>query len=301
MVAAGMVAGCMVAGCGGSSNSSTGSGGSGGTSSGSGGAGPAYGTSDCGKCVEGMACLSQKNACAADPSCAAYLDCLNGCPLGPNGDADPACEKACPAVSGTAGTTAKDALSECRTSGDGASCAACGQIPQPQNPIFHQMCAKSMESNKCYICEDEHCCDGYQNCLADKDCQDLQMCFQACPKADFYACSYKCYQDFPKGFPRFSEKLTCIAHFCGDTDACGDAPEGSCVKCQNLHCADETAACDTDYQCALLQSCQLPCNPADKACFDACEKKYPDGVAKLKTMLDCGLNYCSIVCAGSSP
>src|SRR4051812_24804354 len=117
------------------------------STSGAGGGPSLYGTSECGLCVEQTACVSQVNACKGDPGCATYLDCLDACPLGSTGDADTMCEKACPAISGSAGQSAKEALIACRTSGPGATtCTACEQIDAPTNEIFHQVCSTSTET-----------------------------------------------------------------------------------------------------------------------------------------------------------
>jgi hypothetical protein len=56
-----------------------------------------YGDSECGTCVQ-EACSGVLDQCAAEPSCSVFLSCLYACPVGPKGDADPACEAACPGL-----------------------------------------------------------------------------------------------------------------------------------------------------------------------------------------------------------
>src|SRR5690349_11654161 len=62
---------------------------------GKGGETQAFATSPCNGCVV-ASCQSEVDACSADPGCAAYLDCLGHCPVAENGDADAACDDACP-------------------------------------------------------------------------------------------------------------------------------------------------------------------------------------------------------------
>lgn len=278
------------------SASSSGSGGGGGA----GGGGPStYGSSACGMCVEQTACLTTLNTCASDPGCGAYLDCLDACPLGANGDADVACEKACPPVSGSAGKAAHEAFVNCRLSGPGANtCAPCGQIPAFTDPDLLQTCPSSTDPNACYKCEDEHCCDVYQACMNEPDCGALKLCIQACGDVP---CEDKCYQDHPAGVVPYGHRIACLFHFCFDSDACGKTALTPCVKCQNLHCADETAACQHDLQCQLLDDCQVQCKAADEACFTACDTKFPTSLALHKSVLACGLEHCQLVCDGTMP
>ncbi|WP_437725702.1 hypothetical protein [Sorangium sp. So ce861] len=277
---------------------STGSGTGGGA--GAGGGEVTYRTSACGACVVETACVSQVNACAADPGCAAYLDCLDACPLGPDGDADVACERACPPVSGSAGQSAQQAFIDCRASGPGARCAGCGQLPAATDPDFNQTCPPSMEENKCYKCEDERCCETYQACRDDQDCQDLVACIKACPGgADYPPCEGQCYQDHAAGYERYGHRVACMEHFCFDDDACGDEPLHPCVECQILHCADEMAACHHDLQCALLESCQVQCESADQACLTACEETFPTAVETHNARLGCALAHCLPACGGT--
>ncbi|WP_437590992.1 hypothetical protein [Sorangium sp. So ce1000] len=274
-----------------------------GSASGGGGAGSGevtYRTSACGTCVEGAACVSQMNACAADPGCAAYLDCLDACPLGPSGDADADCEQACPPVESSAGQSAKQAFIDCRLSGPGAECAGCGRISGPTDPDFHQTCSPSEETDQCYKCEDEHCCETYQACKDDQDCQDLVTCLKACPDGSGYPpCLDECYQAHTTGAVLFGHRMACVLYFCSDDDACNSTPLDPCVACQNLHCADEMAACQHDPECALLENCKVQCDDADRACWTECEAMFPNAVATEKANLDCAAADCGIVCGGT--
>ncbi|WP_437715761.1 hypothetical protein WMF45_04650 [Sorangium sp. So ce448] len=280
---------------------STGSGAGGGN--GGGGGDATYGASACGTCVEQTACLSQVNACAADPGCAAYLDCLDACPLGPGGDADIACEQACPPVTGSLGQSAKQAFIDCRLAGPGAECAGCGQIPAPTDPDFDQTCSPSTDPNTCYKCEDERCCETYQACKDDQDCQDLVTCVKACAEdpddAAFSPCESACYQAHAAGYVAYSHRMACMQYFCFDDDACGNEPLDPCVKCQNLHCADEMAACQHEIECALLDNCKVPCDVGDQACLMECDAMFPDAVATHEAGLDCALAHCEIACGGT--
>lgn len=294
---AAVAASVLVASCGGPTDTS-GSGGAGGTTT----AALTFGTGECGICVETKSCVAQLQACAADPSCAAYLECLDACPLGADGDADVACEQACPEVTGSAGQTAHQDFLKCRTSGDGAACVACGKIDAPKSPVFQQTCPPDPPpedvGNKCYVCEDIHCCDTYAACHDDPECKALGDCVKAC--ADI-PCEDACYEAHPTGFSKWGDRVGCVLHFCADDDACGDVPLDPCVACDNLHCADEDLACREDIECTLLRDCQTPCDPTDDACRAACEQDHPDGVAPFTAWADCAVENCILVCGGSAP
>jgi hypothetical protein len=257
-----------------------------------------YGDSACGTCVEKTACLSEYQACGSDPGCAAYLKCLNACPLSSIGNADPSCEKACPAVSDSAGQTAQTAFLTCRTSGAGSMCTACGQIPAPTDPDFTQQCATMTDTTPCFVCEDNHCCDTQAACLGDPACKALQACLVGCAKD--LSCMDQCYtQASATAFSEWRHRNACALYFCADIDACGTKPLDPCIKCQNLYCADPSAACAHDLQCTLLFDCETPCAPTDMACFSACEAKFPAGMSLLQAEFDCDATYCLNVCSGS--
>src|SRR4051812_39517860 len=95
------------------------------TGTGAAGGSGAFGSGGCRSCI-GDKCASAIASCQGDPGCAAWLQCLDGCGVGENGDADPSCESKCQ-VSGSAATSARDGLNTCRHTGAGATCTACGE------------------------------------------------------------------------------------------------------------------------------------------------------------------------------
>jgi hypothetical protein len=286
------------------------SGGAGGGSDGSGGAGASnnsYATSACGTCVQ-KACATQWGTCASDPGCAAYLDCLSACAVGSNGDADKACDDACPAISDSAGQMAKTALDECRSMGSGAMCTPCGELPVPTDPIYHQVCGPPPASDAlhpCWLCEDEHCCDTYAKCHDDSACVDLVMCVQNCADASsdmqtIHDCWHQCYAMQPaSAFPELGDKLSCLGYFC--ISECAMPNDPPCDDCKELYCADEIAACGRDLQCTLLSDCEYPCQQ-DGSCYAACEAMFPQSsVDLMHAQTDCEMQYCTLQCDGTGP
>ncbi len=159
-----------------------------------------YATSECGVCVS-ASCGDAISNCGADPSCAKYWQCVLACPIGESGDAAASCEVECPKPEGDNALAAFAAVSDCRFSGLGASCEACGKLGTPQNPIFHQVCdmPPPEETNPCWICQDEHCCVTQKACNEDPGCSALVDCAQACPFGEEEKpCFLGCYQAFPR-------------------------------------------------------------------------------------------------------
>src|SRR5262249_26959319 len=106
-----------------------------------GGAADGWGTSACYECLAGdSACRDEIGNCLGDPGCAAWMTCLQHCPVGPEGDVDAACAEGCAPPSGEAGETARTALEKCRTRSGRAACPACGPIECEHIPLLCQTC-----------------------------------------------------------------------------------------------------------------------------------------------------------------
>jgi len=277
--------------------SGPGSGGSGG------GGGVTYGTSDCGTCVAMTACSTERGACDAEPSCASWLGCLNGCPPAAGGDADPVCEAACPEVAGSTALALKDAFQGCRA-GAGASCAACGRTPPDggggggaggqtcEPPAFlTQQCAASSEADPCIKCNFEECCDSVDAVFYDPGpVKDLADCWLDCQTA---ACEEDCYGQFPDGIVGFGEYSACVFNNCNATGACTSS--SGCGLCQYQECGCELANCLTNVECALSRACLTTCN-GDVACGQACFAAHPEAAALNDALGTCSALKCVQAC-----
>jgi hypothetical protein len=262
-------------------------------------------TSDCGSCVE-TACSQQISTCAGDPGCAAYYGCVRACPTGARGDVDATCEAGCPMPSG-AGAAAAQAVRDCRNRGQGALCAACGHLPSDDagssNPLLNQQCPASTETKMCFICEDDHCCNGETDCNADADCLAVKACLKACVNAPpddgggdgYNKCVYDCERNAPRaGLTHYLALFTCVQVLC--LHPCGDPSVSACVDCQVNSCRDSLVACRTNADCALIFDCSAACPSGNVACIDACVSQYPAGEQLFNDYTVCGTGRCQVDC-----
>jgi hypothetical protein len=245
-----------------------------------------WGVSACGQCVH-TACAAAVDACSADPGCAAYLTCLDGCALNALGDVDPACEAACPVPDSSTSRELEHSLTVCRIDGDGKGCP-CGA----PSSIFDQQCSDSPETNPCWICEDENCCDTYAACQADPDCQAIAPCTQACGEDDD-ACFNQCFIDHAAGMDAWGPRFMCFTVEC-DEECAGETID-PCFGCTLRECERTEIACDSDVSCWLLAFCIGDCG-SDGACVQACNEQYPDGVALFEQHAVCAVDRCADVC-----
>lgn len=263
-----------------------------------------FASSDCGGCVA-QVCADAIASCAAQPDCAAYIECLNACPIGDDGNVDPSCEQACPRTSSTQGSKAAQQLTACRANGPGVQCSACGG--GGSSLLLHQKCTPSTDTNACHKCGDEHCCDSRADCHADPDCGAYQNCLVACSNgttvdggpidagsdAGSFTCEAYCYAQHPRGLNEWAPLLTCVDVYCADP--CGGQP-GACQKCTTAHCTDLWTALYGTPQGYLLFACTAKCPQVTPDCAGACEKQYPQAKAAYDAWLSCALNNCASSC-----
>lgn len=261
---------------------------------GSGGAVAPYGESECGTCALD-ACAPAVDSCNGDPGCAAYLECLLACPVGDTGDADAACDAACPIADSSVTQEQVARVRYCRDSGDGATqCPACGKI-QEQNPCLNQTCAASTETDACAICEDEACCDLYAAYRANDEAVALRECLLTCPDG---ACFLDCYDMHPDGVGDWGARFGCIQIFC--LSECLDGAPPPCASCAFSKCASTHIDCAKNPSCYLLGECQPICESEGGStvdCYDQCAAQYPDGVEDFTAHVACGLEECFSECA----
>jgi hypothetical protein len=269
--------------------------------SGAGGSEPyvdAFGATPCGSCVHG-ACATAESHCAADPACAPTLACLDACSREGEAGEERRCRAACvPAETG--GLAAS--MATCRSDAvDGACSAPCGGAARSGvdvDGLLHQSCPISGESNTCYRCEDEHCCETAEACAANEDCQAFTSCLQTCGgSSSFFVCNEACAAEHPAGAERFYPRSACLMAYCADSDACGGATLDPCQSCiYTTGCAFANASCGADAACNLLTLCIGDCPAGDTACDRACKEKFPDGVAFYDALGACIVTECLDVC-----
>lgn len=268
-----------------------------GTTSGSGGATSTYATSCLGMCVS-TACKAQIDACNGDPTCSLYFGCLEKCPVAASGDVDLSCVAQCPSVSGSAGTTAKNALDACREQAAGADCASCGAGTGgaasgcPSSPALNQQCSASTQSMPCIKCQYEHCCDSVDKVFNGGPATDFADCWQMC---NDLACVKACATQYPDGVQGFGEYDACLRVECEGPGIC--TTMNTCAKCAYQKCACEYAACKTDPDCFLIIECQNFCTTP--ACTKACiDNASGPGADLAKTYGVCAAQRCISECGG---
>jgi hypothetical protein len=159
--------------------------------------------------------------------------------------------------------------------------------------VCEKTCAPSQETNACYKCEDEHCCEAYASCKANAECTALLKCVQSCPDGTCWA---QCYQDHANGVKDYAPRLTCLEVWCFGTDACSNAPPAPCFSCFTTKCQAEFVACNKDPECFLLSECYTPCG-TDAACIMACDRKFPQSAHDLlQPWLECTKKNCGPEC-----
>jgi hypothetical protein len=224
-----------------------------------------YGASACGGCAS-AACASERQICLSEPSCAAYVSCLDACPTSPDGDVAADCEAACPGATGSTAEKALDDFRACRIYGPGAGCASCGAVDAGAlPPLLTQQCTPSTNPKPCYACFDEHCCDSVQACVQVPACSATNDCATNCSPDDV-PCHEACFQD-ESGVKPWLAFTACALHFCRAD--CGLQPD-TCQSCVEQKCVNTQLACDTDPDCFLLGLCIAGCPDQTPACVAQC-------------------------------
>jgi hypothetical protein len=223
---------------------------------------------------------------------------LVGCPVGTDGDADEACEQDCPQPASSAGIDAVGELIVCRTVGAGSSCGACGSLSDhgDANAILNQDCPSSTETNPCYVCEDEHCCEVYAAYGASPEAVAHKECVQSCWNSGGSYCAELCYEQHPEGFQQWAERWACILTYCNDADACGDQPLPPCDVCANEHCAETFVELYTNAAGYLLFNCLIELPLCDQACIEACSARFPSAATLFENYAACQANHCEVEC-----
>jgi hypothetical protein len=253
-----------------------------------------YQNSECGTCAL-AACSAGVTDCNADPGCAAYLQCLEGCPVTEEGDAETACDDLCPVADSSVSRDLVARLRYCRAEGVGATqCTACGKI-QETNPCLNQDCAPSVETDACAICEDEACCEMYADYVANPEAIALKECLEACPDD---ACWLGCYDMHPDGVAAWGARFACYTIFC--LEECTTGTPSACAVCSFSECASPHINCGKNASCHLLSECEAICENMGGTtpdCIAQCGEQYPDGVEDFAAFGACTTEKCASECA----
>jgi hypothetical protein len=269
----------------------------------------AFGGSACGTCVA-SACATAVGACNATPDCAAYLTCLNGCPLAADGDVAATCVSACAQPTSSSGQQAAGEFTQCRVAGAGASCSSCGGDAggasadgAAEGDILHEHCAPDEDAaNGCNQCIHEQCCDTRLACLNDPACLALLNCESDClsglpdeagasaepPDGGSYSCDLWCGASTNGSLDKWSQLEACATIACAG--ACGGGD--TCTTCLDENCESEDLALSASPDGYLFSDCFGQCATTDTVCQMQCQSDYPSTAAALNAWTTCLQQRC---------
>lgn len=282
--------------------STAGGGGAGGDGGGS--SNPAsYLGSDCGVCVSTQ-CEDAIDACATDPGCATYLDCLFECPVTELGDADPTCDAACAAGGSSETERLRAGLAGCRAFGAGATeCAECGVPTTPQDDTLNQVCEPRKEEppTPCRACYWEKCCDTWDACYngENPDCDALATCVIACEEQELDPCVSACFEEHPDSVATLLEQSACSVSQCNaDQVDCNEAARDACDVCIYETCGDPFVEMLGTGEGYLLWLCLADCGESGGGvpCTEACFEAHPDGAEDAFLWGECIEVRCESLC-----
>lgn len=257
------------------STASTSTGGGGGAS-----CGPSPGfpsTPACDACVAD-ACCDESAACAAEPRCAAIMDCYDRCAD------DPACLEACPVdVNQPTPTTLQlitCQLEHCRGEcglDTGVACEHLASAPEAADPAG------------CEACIEEQCCDAYQPTQT-PEYAGWRSCLLAC---DEPACVAACEAAHAEGAAVDDGIRACVFGTCKTTCQrpgwCGEFQfgGGACEDCALPACCAVHEACTFDSGCLdFIRLCWSTCS-GEEACRECLSLWSAD---------DVGLAFATMAC-----
>jgi len=162
-------------------------------------------------------------------------------------------------------------------------------------------CAPSRETNLCFKCTDESCCNEYATCAADPRCAMFYKdCLPQC-KADggsFDTCVVQCDSRNGAGHALFAPYNACTSVKC--LTECSDIPPDECTVCSFQTCSGPTGACKADRDCTTLTSCITACaerTPGLEKCTTDCvQGRRAETVALYDATLACYRQKCKAAC-----
>lgn len=242
----------------------------------------------CGQGIE-QACSAPFRACDADPVCARRLACLKQCAA--EGVLTTDCAADCGEAPRSGEATALGEVYRCVEANQQPPCGT-GTVA-PILPVLTQQCGASTDANACYRCEDEYCCETYEDCAQDAECQSYKECVKQCPRGQSYHdCPAACAKEHPAGAERFAPRRACLLHHCADAGACGEKPLDACERCARDRCGDVQAACEQRVSCSLLGQCVADCDTLDQTCAFDCFDQYPAERDYIWRIGECVTQFC---------
>jgi hypothetical protein len=160
------------------------------------------------------------------------------------------------------------------------------------------MCAKSDETDECFVCQDEKCCKPHDTCQKDPRCVAFYTeCLPTCTNVDgksFAECVVECDGKYHAGHVGFAPLQACVIFEC--TSECGGTPKSRCDVCLRELCGVEHRACLTNADCDTLSHCVTLCN-SNLTCVETCRSQETTRAnEELDVFLRCGEENCATEC-----
>ena len=164
-------------------------------------------------------------------------------------------------------------------------------------------CGASTDTDECYKCTDESCCNEYTACKADPRCGDYyKSCIPDCKKTgkSYDQCVVQCDGTNGAGHSTYLPYLACSELHC--LAQCSNNAPDPCSQCLYASCRDQNDACLRDRQCDTLRACVGVCNAGPsvdrQSCVDACSQNAgATAQDKFNGLTTCSLQFCTTICS----
>lgn len=162
-------------------------------------------------------------------------------------------------------------------------------------------CAPSIETDPCFKCTDEFCCNEYALCKGDARCGLFyKECLPQCTASgkSFDRCTLECDSTNGAGHSVFAPYQACNQRNC--LGPCANGDPDACTSCLFASCPNQATACAGDSNCRVLDACMAVCRddrPGEVACSKACsDTAGVKVVAKWEARNTCLEESCSSIC-----
>jgi hypothetical protein len=166
------------------------------------------------------------------------------------GSLEPACQSACPTPGSAGGVAARQALDACWTS---APCAVCGNAidagsdSSPTHAILNQDCAPSTQTDPCFKCLYEECCETLAGVLTGA-ASEIFDCLAPCTDD---TCEFACYEQYPDQIAGYGANVACSLVLC-EAECTTPTAFSTCLA---ENCAEPIAECFTKASCYQAFDC----------------------------------------------
>lgn len=238
-------------------------------------------------------CCDRTEACAQEPDCQAYLDCVEPC-----AEDDDACVEDC-IVKHPAGYTVGSVLAACEAH----------ECWEPCGVPVELACGRGWGDAACDACSAERCCVETYAAGTNLDARERAICLLGCPLNDDN-CANDCNERHAEGFAATYTALNCSLIECVDECAglfgeplpCGlglltTGYSAGCTECAKQNCCDVFQGKSLSDAYWRSRACAWACG-TDLNCWEACNKANLEGMAWTVVAEGCTATHCQDACEG---